>query len=152
MSVMTLLLGTVSASIAALLGQSCRSDGWTCIATSAEPMALFQLLFLALAVWHVLDFVQNRKPENRFASSLAGYPVLFGTLSLLLVLFVLASTGQFHVTHCVTPEPNKAVFDGCDTRPHSLLMTPLYLLLLFLVILCMGKAGISIRSRLKKTA
>ena len=149
-SVMTLLLGTVSASAATLLSQSCTSNTWTCIGLSSEPMAIFQLLFLVIATWHALDFFQSGEPTGRVAASLARYRVLFGTLALLLVLLVLVKTGHFHATYCATPEPGTIMFDGCETRPPRLLTTPLYLLLLFAVILCMGKAVISIRSRLKK--
>lgn len=115
-------------------------------------MVIFALLFVVLATWHAFDFIQSRKPRDLRAFLLASYPLLFGTLSLLLVVLVLVSTGSFQVTYCATPEPGTIMFDGCETRPHRLLESSFYLLLLFLIILCMGKAVISIRSRLKKAA
>ena len=151
-SAMTLLLGTVSASIATLLGPWCTSKVWTCIGLSAEPLVIFLLLLPILAFWHALDLVQGRRPAGRIAISLAGYPLFLGVLSLLLGLFALNASGHFHATYCVIPEPGTFAFDGCETRPPRLLTIPLYLLLLFVVILCMGKAVISIRSRLKKAA
>lgn len=147
-SVMTLLLGTVSASIATLLGRSCMSNAWTCIGMSAEPMALFAMLFLVLAIWHAFDFVQSRKPEGWLASSLAGYSMLFGALSLLLLLNVLNATGRFTSIRdcggifvmlsqaCVVTEP--------------WLLRPLLGLLLLLVLLTLAKGIFVAHSRLLK--
>ena len=149
-SMMVLIFGTVSGSIATLVGPWCTSDTWTCTGRSAEPMALFQLLFPILAFWHALDLIQRHCAVGRITSPFTNYLVFLAAVLLLLVLHVLSSSGHFDATYCVVPEPGTVIFDGCETRPPRLLTVPLYLLLLFVVILCMGKAVISIRSRLKK--
>jgi hypothetical protein len=151
-SMMVLIFGTVSGSIATLLGPWCTSDMWTCTGRSAEPMALFQLLFPILASWHAFDLMQKHGPVGPIASPFTNYLVLFGAVLLLLVIHVLGLSGHFDATYCVVPEPGTFVFDGCETRPPRLLTVPLYLLLLFVGIVCMGKAVVSIRSRLKKAA
>jgi hypothetical protein len=95
-SMMTLILGTVSASIIILLGPLCTtSNGRRCINASGELLMVFSVLFFIIVAWHAFDFIQNCKPRRWLASLLAGYPVIFGALSLLLLLFALHATGRF---------------------------------------------------------
>lgn len=147
-SAMTLLLGTVSASIATLLGQPCTSNVWTCIGMSAEPMAFFSILFVVLAIWHAFDFVQNRKPGSRLVSLLAGYPVLFGASSLLLLLLILNATGRFTVIR-QCGDIFVILSQACAmTEPW--LLRPMLGLFMLLPLLSLAKGIVAIRSRLLK--
>lgn len=148
-SVMTLLLGTISASIATLLDRPCTtSDAWNCIGMSGQAMVPFLILLPTLAVWHASDFMQNRRPRGWLAALLASYSLLFGMLSLLLLLHVLNATGRFlSVREC------GGLFvllsQGCLVTDRWLLR-PMLALLLLLPLLALAKGVFVIHSRLPK--
>lgn len=148
-SVMTLLLGTVSASIAALLGPRCTtSDSWHCVGTSLEAMGVFPFLFLVLAIWHLCDLFQHRKPSVWLISLLSGYPALIGALSLLLVLITLNATGRFTVTGSCGGI--FMILSQACSFPEPWLGRPIAALLLLLPLLILAKGIFVIHSRLPK--
>jgi hypothetical protein len=114
-----------------------------------ESLLPYPVFFLPSVVWHLFDFLQAREPVLRTLKLLAAYRTFFTLIAVAGSAWLLIGSGWFTVTECAAVEPGTVCFDCCQTAPSSLLTTPFYLCLLFLIILCMGKAVISIRSLLK---
>lgn len=138
-SMMMLILDSVLAATAALLDRSCTaSSDWRCFAAVAEALVLFPILIAIFATWHAFDLLQNCKPKGGFVSSIAGYPLLFCALLLLLPVHALITTGRFTAD-------NFGI-----SQPEPWLVASVYGLLLLLVLLTLSKGVFVAHSRLLK--
>lgn len=113
-----------------------------------DTLSIFHSGFYPLAIWHLFDLLQRADPQAKWARILASSASLHTVLAVLCVLLPLLTSGYFTY---VEPCGGGFVFLSQDcSYIKGVLSIPLIILLLFLLILCMGKAAISIRSLIKK--
>lgn len=128
------------------------NDPFVLPAIAGGTLIVFATYFVPVASWHLFDFIQKGTPANRTLGILAGYRA-FGTILVLGSFGLAAITSQIlTMPKCPPLEVGDGAFGfvGCDSGPPDWLLASSYILLLFALILCMGKAVIAIRSRLKK--
>lgn len=113
-----------------------------------EYLLFFPILLVPTLVWHLSDVIQRGEPQGVFAARLSSVRTWWIVMSLLGVTLVLRSTGHFSYT---APCGGGFVFYWQDCYyTKGVVWIPQIILLLFVPILCMGKAAISIRSLIKK--
>ncbi len=102
-----------------------------------EAFLLYPLLLVPSMLWHFLDFLEKHRPLHPYGRHICGYPAFLTALSLLITLFLLASTGYF--THNSCDDLNGALFYECFITISQWIMIPLFLALLGLLIICVTK-------------
>ncbi|NRD88465.1 hypothetical protein C8024_01805 [Sphingopyxis sp. BSNA05] len=115
-----------------------------------EAFLAYPIFFLPLLVWHSFDFIQEQKPNSRWAANLSSYPPLLASIAISGIAFILISSGEFTVMHCPEPMGPEFGFQHCFHGPATWLNFLFYMPLLISFLLCISKAIFSIRTYLKK--
>lgn len=113
-----------------------------------DPMLHYFIWFLPLAFWHVADAFQLGQPSGRWARAIASYPAMIGSFLLLSTTLVFMASGLWESSGFCGGS-FLILMQAC-AFPSLAFRIPANLSLWFLLILCMGKTVISIRSRSKK--
>ncbi|MEM9500438.1 MAG: hypothetical protein AAF941_01205 [Pseudomonadota bacterium] len=117
---------------------------------AAEVIVFYAVFFPSILIWHLFDFAErarNRQP-GRLARFIASHKLLVVTMGLSQIGAILSLTGRFHWNSCDDLPPG-VLPHSCQVRVEPWIMALIFIPLLFSIILCMGKAAIMIRSRLR---
>lgn len=112
-------------------------------------LAFYILFFPQVLVWHLLDFCQRGEPSLRIERFLASHMNLVATMGLLQFAAILTVLGLGSWNSC-DELPLDALPHSCRIGLQWWLTLMFYGPLLFSLILCIGKAAVTIRSRLAK--
>lgn len=114
---------------------------------AALTLPAYMYGFFIVSFWHALDAAQIGLRDSGITKAISRYSVFVLVVMATGLLTVFMTSEQSLIPACTG---NEFRFDGCDPRQPDWISIPFDTLLLFLLILCMGKAVVSIRSRLKK--
>jgi hypothetical protein len=121
-------------------------------AMAAENLFGFMLYFVPVAIWHLADLPQRRVPESGTLAILTSYRPFGGILLLGTTAFALSTSQILTTPNCPELEPETFGFIDCTFGPPRWLWFAMLIPLLFVYILSMGKAVLTIRSRFKKAS
>lgn len=113
-------------------------------------IAIFAILFFPIIVWHLLDFTErlNDGHQGRLVEFFSSHFVLLLTMGVSQIAGILIATGIADWNSCDDLPAGSFPYScqiGLEWWANLLFFGPL----LFSFILCIGKAAITIRSRLK---
>ena len=120
----------------------------TIVGQFSDSLLLYPLLFPIFLIWHLFDFIQRGLPERLWSTRLTSYGSFLSAMTLAIILFLLMDLGLFQYNSCDQLEG--ALFHQCYVRPSLWLMFPWLAALGLAIVLCIAKAGFSIRSLFKK--
>ncbi len=111
---------------------------------------IFAILFFPVVIWHLLDFTErlNDGQQGRIVRFFSSHTVLVLTMGISQIAGILIATGIADWNSCDDLPPGSFPYScqiGLEWWANLLFFGPL----LFAFILCIGKAAITIRSRLK---
>jgi hypothetical protein len=114
-----------------------------------EPLILYPFFAAPLMIWHFFDFVEQAPPKSSWGKKATQYKAFFGVMTVNLALFVLMEIGLWKYNSC---DDFKGVyFSSCYSGPSSWLEIPWFATLGVALLLCIVKAGFSIRSFFEKS-